>query len=336
MLKIIRRLNDAGLLAALAYAVALYGLLSRFHFEINREFWERLMDFTHIPLMAILAVITLLAPVFPKRTGLAWRMAATAIFVVVFAGVIEIIQPYFGRTKSLDDFLNGALGTALGLAAVEMWRAPGRLRLVCLLLPLTGAVYGAIPALSEFRGIVWRFWHFPLLADFESSAELSAWRGIDGAELHPSLLNATSGGRSLQVEFQGGNLPGAEFLPGQLDCRGYRSLEFDAFNPGAPFPLVLRVDDDGPHGTVADRAHWSVVLASGRNHVRVPLAELEHAPKSRALHLNAVRRMVFFVLAHNDRHAVFLDSLRLLRATSSPASPAETPAHPPAPASSLQ
>ena len=311
--KTLRRLNDNGALAALAYSAALYGFLGRFHFEINREFWERSMDFAHIPVMAGLAAVTLFAPVFPRRTSPGFRLIATALFVVVFGGSIEIIQPYFGRTKSMVDFLNGSVGTVLGLAAVQMWRRPGRLRLACLFLALAATLPAVLPALAEFRGIVWRKWNFPLLAGFESASEMTAWRGIDGAELHRSRAHCTSGKRSLQVAFQNGQLPGAEFLPGQLDFRAYDTLEFDAFNPGGPFSLILRVDDDGPHGTVADRAHWTVVLAPGLNHIAIPLAALEHAPKTRPLHLNAIRRLVFFVVTRNRGYEVFLDSIRLTR-----------------------
>lgn len=308
------KFNDSGALLAVSYVLALYGLFGQFHFAVNREFWERLMDFAHIPLFFALAVVTVNAPIFPKQMGRGWRLAITALFLTAFAGATEIIQPYFNRTKDIIDFRNGVFATVVGLAGVEVWRRPGHaLRLLYLALVIAGSSYALHPAFAEFQGIVWRRLQFPLLAGFESPSEMLAWHPSDGAEISRSHSNVAAGDWSLHLLFQNRTLSGAEFFLSQCDWRGFAVLKFDAYNPGAPFTLILRVDDDGPHGTVGDRAHWTALLGSGWNHVTIPLSELEHAPKSRVLNLSAIRRMVFFTETRAEKHEMFLDSVRLAK-----------------------
>src|SRR5437867_10075790 len=88
----------------IALAVACAGLLAPIRVTVDAPFWERLMDCAHIPLFATLAV--LLYHVLPARSR-ALRYAVAAIASVVFAGLIELIQPKFGRSGTLIDFRDG-------------------------------------------------------------------------------------------------------------------------------------------------------------------------------------------------------------------------------------
>ena len=306
----LRRVNDSGVAVVFAYALALYGLFATIQFTVYREFLERLMDFSHLPLMFVLAVVTVHSPVFPKRATLKLRMLLTGLFLIAFGAVVEVIQPYFGRTESIVDFRNGAWGTVLGLAAVEVWQRPrwGR-RAAYLILLIASTIPSFRPAFTEARGIIWRKWNFPLLADFEAAVELTAWHAVGGGEIQRTREHSAEGSWALRLGLVHGTLPGAEFLPDELDWRGYATLSFEAFVPGPPVSLIVRVDDDGPHATVADRAHGTAALATGSNHIVLSVKALEHTPRNRLLNLAAIRRLVFFTQSQSG--PVFLDALRL-------------------------
>ena len=258
------------------------------------------MDAAHLPVMALLAVITFHAPVVKNVTGCRRRLF-TAVWISVFAAAVEIIQPYFGRTESVIDFLNGVFGMMVGLGfdALRVYsRECGNRAVVVRIIFITvagvGFAHGFRPAMDELRGMVWRRWHFPILAEFGSIDELPAWHGVGGGEVQWVRGKELFEGRALKVGLSHGGLPGAEFLLGEQNWRGSKALEFEAYNPGQPFPLVLRVDDDGPHASPGDRAHWTGLMASGTNHVCVLLEKLQRSPKGRLLNLSAIRRLVFF------------------------------------------
>jgi hypothetical protein len=300
---------------AAAYGVALYGLLRKFHFEVHQEFWERLMDWVHLPLMALLAVLTDRSPLVQRCLPSRWprmaRLAAVGGCIALFAGVVEIVQPHFHRNGSWSDFWHGVLGAGLGLALWESFRRRTRsLWGVAVAASLLANGWLLRPVWQEGRAMVWQWWRFPLLADFESTAALPAWKPLDGATLRRAPSPGEAGRWSLEIGFRGGRLPGAEFLPGELDFRPYPQLELCAFNPGPPLHLVVRIDDHGSHRVVAERAEWTLNLPAGHARVAIPLRAV--APGRRMPEWSAIRRIVFFIEQEPGQEArLFLDSIRL-------------------------
>ena len=44
------------------------------------------------------------------------------LFFILFGGIIEVIQPYFNRTRDLQDFIANILGISLGVLFIEILR----------------------------------------------------------------------------------------------------------------------------------------------------------------------------------------------------------------------
>src|SRR5262245_39449559 len=95
-------------LLALGGVVAL--LLAPFPPTLLGPWQGKILDLGHVPLFAVLVV----ALRFAFRTRLVWPL----LVAVVVAGLAEVIQPYFGRTRDWVDFLNGVLGSLAGATAV--------------------------------------------------------------------------------------------------------------------------------------------------------------------------------------------------------------------------
>lgn len=299
--------------AAAGGAVFLFAMFVPTTGEVNREFTERLMDAVHVPFFAAVAIFLhhldpagLLAR--PRR-AIAAGIAATAL-----AAATEIIQPYTGRGGSLIDFINGVLGIALAVSVCGGWgRGSGALRplliggaaLACTLIALR-------PAWREFRGIVWRARHFPLLGDFESADELRIWRAsqidsdLPGAAVARSTAWATRGTYSMLVDIRPGAWPGVRLLTGEQDWRGYTALALDIENPGDAFTLALRLDDAASRDH-ATRYHRALPITPGLNRIRIPLAE------ARPLDLARIRRLLLFVDHPAAPRQFRIDHVRLER-----------------------
>ncbi len=80
-----------------------------------------------------------------------------------------------------------------------------------------------------------------LVCSFETDGDLSAWRSEAGAQLSLSDEHVTDGKRSLHVVFPEGR--GVIRLGGPLDWRGWELLKIDMYNPGDPFTMTFRADD---------------------------------------------------------------------------------------------
>ncbi len=285
--------------------------------RVDTAFWGHVFDVGHIPMLGWLAAVLFYA--LPERVQPASRRHVLAfVLAAVFAASVEILQPHFGRTKSLDDFINGCIGAALALTGIVAWQRTGNWRWRGgHAAALAGALVVALwPACEEWRGIRWRQANFPSLGDFEDEAELKLWRSQGGSPGHPTnasftRAHASQGEQSLRVAGGAGDWAGVNYSAGDKDWTPFRALTLDVFNPREPFTLFVRVDDNGNCAKLADRFERGFELVRGWNRLRIPTAELERGPKSRRLDLKSIRRVAVFTGDGEPQRFWFLDNVHL-------------------------
>ncbi len=269
------------------------------------------MDSVHVPFFAGITVLFYFSmrPEFTSRTR---RILFAAIAAISWAGAVELIQPYTGRSESIIDFRNGTAGVAFAALGLAFPRG------IPVIAAGVLAVYVATlqPAWLELRGIHWRTSHFPLLGDFESDDEMKVWIAPDADDNKPCNtrlnrveLHASSGTHSLEVTAVGLGYPGVRYLAERQDWRAYSAFAFDVFNPGEPFDLSLRIDDSNSTNR-SDRYSAAIPLNAGWNHIRIPIAQIAGAPSARLLRLGSIERVVFFMDGNNPR-TFYLDRVRL-------------------------
>ena len=304
---------------AATLAILTLGFFWPVRLRVDVSFWGHVFDVSHIPLLGWLAAVLFYA--LPERVQPAVRRYALAFALAAgFAAAVEILQPYFGRTKSLDDFINGSIGAALALIGIAAWQRTGRWLLraghaVSLAVVMVVALW---PAYEEWRGLRWRQKHFPSLGDFENEEELKLWRPQGGSVGHPTnasftRAHASQGEQSLRVVGGAGDWAGVNYSAGDKDWTPFRALALDVFNPREAFTLFVRVDDNGNCTKLADRFERGIELTSGWNRLRVPTAEIERGPKERRLNLKSIRRVAVFTGDGEPQRFWFLDNVHLER-----------------------
>ncbi len=288
-----------------------------FRFENDSAVWDRLMDACHIPLFGSVALV--LYWNIPNSGCYGWRHALkTGFLTCLMAALVEVIQPYTGRTESFDDFRNGFFGVVIALAAIPVWLQHKRWfsRFLHLVFTVLITAFVLQPAWQEWKGIQWRKQNFPLLGDFETPIELKLWTSQGGSdrswtELTFSTEYATHGSHSLRIQTGVGNWAGVSYAAGVQDWSNYTSLAFEIYNPGASFTLGIRVDDDvGPRNS-SSRFSRQIELAPGPTKITISVHDLQQQAKPQPLHVQGIRRLALFTGEQQNSRVFYLDNVRL-------------------------
>lgn len=272
--------------------------------------WKALQDLVHLPLFAALFLLLLrLKPGAWSPAG--WQIAALVATVATDAAV-EAVQPLVGRTAGWQDFALGVTGALLALLLVRASAArAGRRRAFRTLAVLLAAAALVSPAsILADRQRAAR--DLPLLAGFESHAELGRWT-INGCRIERVRGLATQGQYALRVTAEEGDYPGIFLADGPRNWLPFDGLRMDIVVPaGGCDGAWIRVDDRRDPD-YEDRWQEFVPLAAGTNRIRIPRERMLRTPGGRAMNFADVRALGLF-LERPARGTVFVaDNIRLER-----------------------
>jgi len=301
------------LLSLLGLLLILAGLLAPVTAR-SSLFWAAFWDGNHF---IAFAAVTLLAYVGFSGGGRSQmrRVVLAGATSFAFAAAVELTQPLFSRSGSVDDLINGWLGVLAAMSGLAIWRqGVGTVwRIVHLTLCVAVFAFLMGPAVIEWRASTWRESQFPLLADFEDPRERPLW-SVRKAGLQIAFVDRypSSGMASLEVRVAAGASGGIGYDAGYQDWRPFGALSFDLYNPGDPFRLTLLVIDDSRSANFAERFTGRFQVAPGWNAFRVPIEDLRTDPPTRTLNVAAVYRLLWVVQADSRRGIEFnLDHVRL-------------------------
>ncbi len=285
-------------------------------FRMDARFWGHVFDAGHIPMWAWLAAVLLYA--LPARVqSMARRYLLAFTLAIAIAFGVELLQPLFGRARTLGDAINGTMGAGLALTGIAAWRRSGNWLWRCgHALALVGTLTVALwPAYEELRGIRWRQANFPSLGNFEEGAELKLWRPQGGSRSQPSSVQITraraaNGEQSLRVAGGAGDWAGVSYEAGGKDWSPFRALAMDVFNPRGPFKLFVRVDEEST-APQPGRLERGFTLNPGWNRIRLPLTDAQSGPQAGRLSLKRIRRVAVFTGDGEAQRFWFLDNVHL-------------------------
>jgi len=302
-------------LTALIIILALFALLAFVPFgsSANPVALAKTMDAGHVFAFILLSGLIYLA-VEPYGK---WRaQIISAVISVLLVVIVELVQPFVGRTASFADVQMGLLGLFLALSAMIVWRSQLHqlLKITHLLLFVLTLAWVVQPAWGEWRAVWLRDQQFPVLGVFESGLEKRLWKAHGrGTSISFSDKHTIVGASSLKIETSGDAWSGVRYEAGDRDWRGYQYLNIELYNAGAPFMLNIRIDDGlliSPG--YGDRYNGQFKVDAGANTILIPLFEVASGPKSRMLALDHVRKMILFLSKKETQREFYLDDIRLI------------------------
>jgi hypothetical protein len=246
----------------------------------------------HVPLFMLVTLSVLF--VLRERPGFTGaRLYVWAGLAGIGAGFLsEVIQRPLRRDASWDDVFADALGAVCALALYALFDRHSALkrwhRILAILIAATCIVTYVAPIATMTRAYLHRNGQFPVLANFESRAEMFWTRNI-------GVRREIAGG-ALVVHFVADETPGVSFHEPVPDWRGYRTLVLEVENPSTEsLNLGVRVHDRKHNWSFNDRFNRSYDLAAGeRRTLRIGLDQIRNGPKNRLMDMQRISDITLF------------------------------------------
>lgn len=243
-----------------------------------------------------------------------WKLVAEVLLLTVFVGgLTELLQSAIGREGTWLDLGNDIIGSLVGLFFLTATRrslpffllrglqVPVLILVVWSLLPTGRVIVDDLIARQQF----------PLLSGFETSLEVSRWRGSAKRLVNTDI--AFLGEASLQIQLSTQRYSGLGLKDFPRDWSNYRFVVLQVFNPETePLQLHFRIHDHFHTNRYSDRYNHSFKLLSGWNELLIDLDDVLNAPKGRKSDLSRVAGMGVFVGKLDRPRTIYLDEVRLL------------------------
>lgn len=271
--------------------------------------WEAGWDALHFPGF-ILITWTFALLLRPWARSATSQIAAGACLATQVAILSELSHDALGRSSSWKDFGVDILGITCGVIGWQLLRrggAAGRVVFGLLVAGLLGVLI--MPAVLGHRAVREIRARFPDLGAFSHPGSSRVWRPQGNAILHFETQPAPG---SLRVHVGPGLYSGVTCLPAQGDWTRHQALHLDIRNPGDPFDLGIRIDDDRSASSDHDsRYNGQQHIPPGRVALRLPLAEIQTGPSGRPLDLGRIHRLALFTGAETGDREFVIDAAYL-------------------------
>ncbi len=271
-----------------------------------------LQDFAHFVLFALAVFLLVFLP--GGTCALSLRRAVLIVAAALGIGLLaEFVQPFVGRTAGARDVLLGVTG---GVAAVCVCAALSKrawiMRVSCGSIALALAFAAVLPLVLIRCDRQAARRAFPLLASFESRAEIGRW-SVNGCRVSRTRERATHGNWTLKIEVEKpDNYPGIFLTDSVLDLSHMRRLCFDAHVPGpTPLKIWLRIDDR-MDPVYTERFQDFRTLFPGTNTLCVERAIAESTPSGRSLDLGRIHSLGLFFDQAKPGDILYIDNVRVL------------------------
>ena len=258
-------------------------------------------------------VLSLLRPAWRHRTLMLYL--AAFLVTVALGAATEILQMFTHRDPAVRDVLRDALGAATALAAwaaaaepaLAVGMAKGTRR-AALAVALLGAGTMSAPMMSGLLAYAHRDRAFPVLAEFDSWLDEYFLGSLDNPStdadpagprrvMQPARFASTQGEHALSVPLRAAQWTGVTLDEPYPDWRGRTVLLVDLTNPSpTAIDLTLRIHDRGHNQRYEDRFNRTLPLpAAARTVFRVPVGDIEAAPRGRRMDLQHIAGIVIFL-----------------------------------------
>lgn len=284
------------------------GIVPLFFIDLGpyrRIFAPEVHAFGHLLFFAVLAWVGLQLPPV-RRYSYPVRAAIVLVGALLLGGMIELIQPYFGRSAAIKDVWQNVLGASITVALAAPGGAPRRILVSIVAIVLFLEMHNPVISLWD-RGVA-RI-QFPVLSDFSTAFEDRRW---SSGETDASI--ARVGERSLRVALKPSRYAGTAMRRSFGNWSGYEALEFSIYVPDGSLAITVSIRDHEHFergGAYVDRFNRRFLLQPGWNDVTIPVADIRDAPAERQQDVSDIAEFAIFTSNLEEEQMLYLDRVQL-------------------------
>jgi hypothetical protein len=273
-----------------------------------------LHDVAHAPVFACVTLLFLALFKRLERGGVVSQYLVAFVLAVSLGLATEIVQRIARGDSSLFDLLSDAIGAfaACGIfAGFDRRISQQALRVGAAVIGVAALLLHSFQFARVGLAYVHRNQEFPALFDAKD-ARPDRFLTRTSSELHytrlPPELSRVPDEPSLLVKLTAGPWPGIAFEEPYPDWSHHERFMLDIANPSdAPIDVALRILDRAHNWRFDDRFNRTLrIAAHTRTTFAIPLTEIEHAPATRLLDLQAIADVRLFTGEKNAGREIFL------------------------------
>ena len=240
--------------------------------------------------------------------------SCVGVFLIILAGILELFQPFFGRSGDIRDFLYACLGVFFALSIwIGCTRAGLKTRAFFISLAMLSFFSAFIPLLLIRFDCHKAMRNFPQLADFESRLEFLRWDCND-CDIRRVEEYATHGRYAAEVDIQADSdrYPGIFLSEMPSDWQQVERLCFDLVFPlSGQHMLWIRIDDRPDQPVFCERFQKNIMVTQGLNRIVVSRSGFEKTSGGRLMDLSNIQQIGIFLDKSVPGMIFYVDNIRL-------------------------
>ncbi len=281
---------------------------------VSERLKEALWSFGHVAAFALWTYILLLFASHLLPRGFYTRLLFVVFLSLVVGVIIEVLQPFFNRSRQYEDLWLNCLGTLSAMLFID----PGRVVIpYAILRSLQGLLFiiavGLLsPAAATMTDEIYARYQFPVLTDFELTSQAGRWAGD---EILTIASGVVKGRQMLRVPLATTSYTGPrlKYFPG--DWRGYTMLWLRLYNPDDAVLAITCIIHDSHYilsqPDFRQRYQRDFVLQPGWNSFYITLEAIENGPQLRKMNMSQLNSIGFYAYNLPQERIIYIDRIWL-------------------------
>ena len=240
------------------------------------------------------------------------QISFISIFSITVGLAIELVQPYFGRDKSILDFSYDVLGVTFS-ALFFAQKSASATKIKVLLLSMFVGISSFIPLYK--MELWWKVNQSPALLNFERSWEDQVYsldKDVSLQKIKASKLFNAEGHAGKLIINSAEMYAGLSLNHAKHDWSEYSTLSWEMVSLyDRPISLTLRVHDLIHNYEFSDRFNETFTVVPGLNSFKVDLNRIKTAPVSREMRMDQIRNIKFFLIQPEMNTILYIDNIQL-------------------------
>lgn len=240
------------------------------------------------------------------------QISFISIFSITVGLAIELVQPYFGRDKSILDFSYDVLGVTFS-ALFFAQKSASATKIKVLLLSMFVGISSFIPLYK--MELWWKVNQSPALLNFERSWEDQVYsldKDVSLQKIKASKLFNAEGHAGKLIINSAEMYAGLSLNHAKNNWSEYSTLSWEIVSLyDRPISLTLRVHDSIHNYEFSDRFNETFTVVPGLNSFEVDLNRIKTAPVSREMRMDQIRNIKFFLIQPEMNTILYIDNIQL-------------------------